>query len=164
MAITINQEQRDAIWADIELNHSGISDIEMGFTHGDSDDFREMRARFEQHWRLLDDLGWPRADVREKFTLTMPAIELENAMRWHRERATGSLEGHREDLNGAPEVPADIRQDMDQCLDLISACDRVLEQVGSRWPAGQRVRLSSARRSGAPYTRFASSLAASGST
>jgi hypothetical protein len=70
--------------------------------------------------------------VREEFTLTMPAAKLEDAMRWHRERATGSLEGHREDLKGAPEVPADIRQDIDVCLDLISACDRVLEQVG--WP------------------------------
>jgi hypothetical protein len=133
MAITINQEQRDVIWADIKLDHSALSDIEMGFTHGDSDEFRELRKRFEQHWRLLDDLGWGRADVRGKFMLTMPPVELEDAMRWHRERATGSLEGHREDQKGAtPEVPADIRRDIDECLDLISACDRVLEQVG--WP------------------------------
>ncbi len=39
MAVTINQEQRDAIWADVELNHTALSDIEMGFRHGDSDDF-----------------------------------------------------------------------------------------------------------------------------
>jgi hypothetical protein len=69
--------------------------------------------------------------MRGEFTLTMPAGELEDAMRWHRMRATGSLEGHRQDWKGAPEVPTDTRRDIDECLDLISACDRVLDQARS---------------------------------
>ena len=117
MTITINQEQRDAIWADIELNHnSGLSDINMAFIHGDDADFQEMRERFKVDWRLLDDLGWARADVRDEFTLTMPARELEEAIRWHRERAIGAL----------PDS-----EDADEELDIMSACDHVLEQVGS---------------------------------
>ena len=48
MAVTINQEQRDAIWADIELNHGGaFGDVHSAFRNGDDDDTREMRERIK---------------------------------------------------------------------------------------------------------------------
>jgi hypothetical protein len=138
MAITINQQERDAIWADIQLNHTGLDDLNMAFIHGDRADFREMRERFKVDWRLLDDLGWARADMRDEFTLTMPAPQLEQTIRWHRDRATGSLEISCDEFTGTPgpgvdpaEFVAEVQQQVDEELDLLSACDRVLGQVGS---------------------------------
>jgi hypothetical protein len=141
MAITINQEQRDAIWADIQLDHTALSDLAGCLRRGQADYAQELRQRFEWHWRLLDDLGWARADVRDEFSLTMPTTELVQAIRWHRDRAAEALRGCRDDLKAtqddmAPgfdidEFLADARQFVDEDLDIVSACDRVLEQVGS---------------------------------
>jgi hypothetical protein len=114
MAITINQEQRDAIWADIQLDHTALDDLEKCLSHGQTDYAQKLRQQFERHWRLLDDLGWARADVRNEFTLTMPTTELKKTIRWHRDRAIGAL----------PDS-----EDADEELDIVSACDHVLEQV-----------------------------------
>jgi hypothetical protein len=116
MTITINREQRDALWGDIELDHSGLGDLATCLSRGEAADAQEMRRRFDKHWRLLDDLGWTRGDPRREFTLTMPPGEIAEAMQWHRERVIEAL----------PDS-----EDPDQDLDILSACDRVLEQVGS---------------------------------
>jgi hypothetical protein len=63
---------------------------------------------------LLDDLGWAKADGREEFALTMPARDLEQAVRWHRHRVL-------EELPDSEHVDDD--------LDVVSACDHVLERL-----------------------------------
>jgi hypothetical protein len=114
MAITITQHQRDTLWRDIQLDHTALSDVEKCLVLGDAEGAQELRAQFERHWRLLDDLGWAFADVRDEFTLTMAAPELEKAIRWHRDRVVEAL----------PDS-----EDADEELDILSACDHVLEQV-----------------------------------
>jgi len=114
LSITINREDRNAIWGEIRLDLTVLSDFEESLDKGDVEYARGMRGRFERHSRLLDDLGWAKADRRDEFALTMPPQDLEQAVRWHRHRVL-------EDLPGSEHVDDD--------LDVLSACDHVLEQL-----------------------------------
>ena len=114
MSITINREDRNAIWGEIRLDLTALSDVEESLDQGDVECARSMRSRFERHSRLLDDLGWAKADSREEFPLTMPVQQLEQAVRWHRHRVLEEL----------PES-----KHVDDDLDVLSACDHVLEQL-----------------------------------
>ena len=114
MSITINREDRNAIWGEIRLDLTALNDVEESLDQGDVECARSMRGRFERHSRLLDDLGWAKADSREEFPLTMPVQQLEQAVRWHRHRVLEEL----------PES-----EHVDDDLDVLSACDHVLEQL-----------------------------------
>ncbi len=94
MAITINREQRDAVYQEIMLDLSGVGDIFHALNGDDYEKAREYRRRFEDDMRLLDDLGWePERDAYE-FELTMPRADLARALRRLSASARSMLHTH----------------------------------------------------------------------
>jgi hypothetical protein len=60
MAITINRQQRDAIYQEVVLDLNGLTDLWTEFDDGNFDRARELRDRFVLDMRLLDDLAGSR--------------------------------------------------------------------------------------------------------
>ena len=78
MAITINREQRDAMYQEVALDLNGLTDLWTEFDDGNYERAKELRQRFVFDMRLLDDLGWepdPEED-RDEFELTMDGLDL----------------------------------------------------------------------------------------
>lgn len=90
MAITINRDQRDAIYQEVALDLNGLTDLWREFEDGDYDRARELRQRFELDMRLLDDLGWEPDQEAGEFELTMDAVDLAAAVS-HLVVQTGSI-------------------------------------------------------------------------
>ena len=76
MAITINRDQRDAMYQEVVLDLNGLTDLWTEFDAGNYDRAKELRQRFMFDMRLLDDLGWDRDEARDEFTLTMDGVDL----------------------------------------------------------------------------------------
>jgi hypothetical protein len=76
MAITIDRDQRDAIYGQVRNDLSGVDDISRLLDGGDIDAALRHRRWFEDDMRLLDDLGWEPEPAGERFELTMPAVDL----------------------------------------------------------------------------------------
>lgn len=76
MAITINRQQRDAIYQEVVLDLNGLTDLWTEFDDGNFDRARELRDRFVLDMRLLDDLGWALEVDGEAFDLTMDGVDL----------------------------------------------------------------------------------------
>jgi dihydrodipicolinate synthase/N-acetylneuraminate lyase len=76
VAITINRQQRDAIYQEVVLDLNGLTDLWTEFEAGDFDRARELRDRFVLDMRLLDDLGWEPEVDGEAFDLTMAGVDL----------------------------------------------------------------------------------------
>jgi hypothetical protein len=87
----INSEQRDRLHQEVMLNLTGLSDLESNVDSGDLAAAQELRGRFEDAFKVLDEIGWGKHDERERFTLT-PSPELTRSLRWHREHVAGCLE------------------------------------------------------------------------
>ena len=94
MAVTINREQRDAIYEEVLTDLSGVGDIWIAIDGEDYDKAQEYRRRFEQDMRLLDDLGWDRDEDRQEFTLSMSAANLADAIRHLNRNASAELRLH----------------------------------------------------------------------
>ena len=75
MAITINREQRDAIYQEVVLDLNGLTDLWTEFDDGNFDRARELRDRFVLDMQLLDDLGWEPEQEADEFSLTMDGVE-----------------------------------------------------------------------------------------
>lgn len=90
MPITITRAQRDAIWADLVADLSAIGDIDIALRHDEWAKARELRTRFEQDMRLLDDLGWGQHDPGEQFALTIAPDDLTRTL----QRLYDSAEQH----------------------------------------------------------------------
>jgi hypothetical protein len=76
MAITINRQQRDAIYQDVVLDLNGLTDLWTEFDGGNFDRARELRDRFVLDMRLLNDLGWEPESEGEAFELAMDGVDL----------------------------------------------------------------------------------------
>jgi hypothetical protein len=76
MAITINQEQRDAMYQEVVLDLNGLTDLWTEFDDGNYERAKELRQRFVFDMRLLDDLGWEPEQEADEFTLTMDGVDL----------------------------------------------------------------------------------------
>lgn len=120
--MTINRPEREL------LRHATIFDLGQSGTIGDvapqrSGDraARALRDRVEAQWRLLDDLGWELADVRDSFELSIPEPELTIALVRLCSRAAT-------DLRAAPDSdlwPADRAEHEDQ---LVTLCVRLVHE------------------------------------
>lgn len=81
MPVTIDRRHRQAIYELLVCDLSGVGDIYLALREPDADYARQLRARFEQDMRLLDDLGWHGAVAREAFAITMPEQQLTQLLR-----------------------------------------------------------------------------------
>jgi hypothetical protein len=76
MAITINRDQRDAMYQQVVLDLNGLTDLWTEFSDGNYDRAKELRQRFVFDMRLLDDLGWEPEQDRDEFDLTVDGVDL----------------------------------------------------------------------------------------
>jgi hypothetical protein len=76
MAITIDRDQRDAMYQEVVLDLNGLTDLWTEFDADNYDRAKELRQRFVFDMRLLDDLGWEPEQERDEFVLTMDGVDL----------------------------------------------------------------------------------------
>ena len=146
--VTLTRHQRDVLYRAVKLDLSGIGDISLMLSVWRGEAARELRDRYVDDMRLLDDLGWDRLDRRESYELTMPRDQLERTIRRHHELAVGSLEDQanflreRRDPEETAEEWADIRAQAKLCadddLDLMAVCEAVLAAMGAKPPGRRR--------------------------
>lgn len=79
--ITLDREQRDAVYSELVLDLSGTGDIRINLDGDDYDAARRLRRRYEDDMRLLDDLGWEPDQDRDGFEVTMDHDELARVLR-----------------------------------------------------------------------------------
>ena len=94
MAITIDREQRDAIYEEVLTELTGTGDIWAELQSGDYEVACRTRDRLADDMRLLDDLGWEPDPDRETFELTMDPPDLARALRVLNDNARATLSEH----------------------------------------------------------------------
>lgn len=136
---TLDRRERDLLWNEVMLNFTGLGDIVITITNGEWAEAQQLRRRFEDDFRLLDDIGWNPADGREAFELTMPADQRERLFRRILDGVDGCLRDFAEGLKD--EIPPEHyeeemriiemnRQAADRDLELRPICVAVLEGRG----------------------------------
>jgi hypothetical protein len=137
MRRTLNRDERDVLYRDADLALSALDDVHNQIRNFGGEGAQETADGCRPYMRLLDDIGWERVDSRETYRLTMPDDELEPFMRYLLERAEGAF---RDSVDGAfdrsrwhpmsdekwEEHCVDMRQQIDEDLDLRLACSAVL--------------------------------------
>jgi hypothetical protein len=76
MNLTINRNERDAIYDGVMTDLTALDDVYTHLSHDESADARRLWRRFAVELRLLDDLGWERDPDAAQFELTLPARDL----------------------------------------------------------------------------------------
>jgi hypothetical protein len=107
MAVTITDEQRDAIYEEVLSDLSGVGDILLLLSRQDHEAARTHRRRFEDDMRLLDDHGWQAEQPGDEFVLTMPQDDLaRGASAARRQRGSDAPPARRVADRGARAAPA----------------------------------------------------------
>ncbi len=142
MAVNLNREQRDTLRFAALLDLSDVGSISRLLEKGKAAEAERRRSRFEEDMRLLDDLGWEELDDRRRFPLTMPEEQLEAVLRRLLGPAEEGLDclGRELKVGRHPWQTADdyqhstaaIRNEIDEELDVRSACVSTLEALGAR--------------------------------
>lgn len=116
MDVTIDAEQRAALWGDLTLDLTGIDAVYLAIQEHEWEKARALRCRFEQDMRLLDDIGWAEQQPGERFDLTIPAEELRPTL----QRLHGNASRHAHHLLGGTqaalrgvEIYADLLERLD---------------------------------------------------
>jgi len=76
MSMTINRNERDAIYDGLMTDLTALDDVYTHLHHDEPADARRLWRRFAVELRLLDDLGWERDPDAAQFELTLPAREM----------------------------------------------------------------------------------------
>lgn len=161
-SVVVTRDERDALYDEIVLElGGGLDDIASSLKHGSGQKVRDLRENAERAMRLLDDLGWDRADDRTVYRLTMAPDQLAIYARSRIEQTEGSLRdssltlaevsaggdpwrGSRAHLGARAgqlrDDVAELRNTVDRDLDLLAACRSILarltgEEIGPAWPA-----------------------------
>jgi len=118
MGVTIRRRERDALW---ELTFTLLASVGDAFSAVDAgrvSEARELRLRFRDLMRLLDDIGWAVEDPGEEYALTKPEALMRALLHLH-ERASVLLREHAEGRGIDPEL---VRKAAAGC----SACGTLL--------------------------------------
>jgi hypothetical protein len=94
MAITIDVDQRNALYDLLRLRISGLSDVSMALEKREYPDAARLGRWYAAELRLLDDLGWAERSERTSFELTMSADELRPLLIRLQETSTQSVEAY----------------------------------------------------------------------
>jgi hypothetical protein len=124
VAITIDREQRDAIYEEILTELTGTGDIWAELQSGDYDAARRTRDRLADDMRLLDDLGWEPEPNGSRFEMTMEPVALAQALRTLNDAARSTL--HEQIIKPIDE--ADLAR---RALVTQTACGDVLAQIAA---------------------------------
>src|SRR6185312_1512941 len=116
MDVTIDAEQRAALWGDLTLDLTGIDGVYLAIRDHEREKARALRCRFEQDMRLLDDIGWAKQQPGEQFALTIPPGELRPVLQRLHDNASRHahqpLGGTQAALRGV-EIYADLLEGLD---------------------------------------------------
>jgi len=116
MDVTIDAEQRAALWGDVTLDLTGIDAIYLAIRDREWEKARALRCRFEADMRLLDDIGWAEHEPGECFAITVPAEELRPVLQRLHDNASRHahqlLGGTQAALRGV-EIYADLLEHLD---------------------------------------------------
>jgi len=104
MDVTIGRRERDALWELTFTLLASVGDIFSAVDAGRVSEARELRLRFWDLMRLLDDIGWAVEDLGEEFALTMEPEALMRALLHLNERASVLLRDHAEGRGIDPEL------------------------------------------------------------
>lgn len=92
MAITIDADQRNALYDLLRLRISGLGDVSIAMEKGNYPAAARLGSWYAAELRLLDDLGWAERSERTSFELTMSAAELRPLLIRLQETSTRSVE------------------------------------------------------------------------
>jgi len=110
MGITIGREQRDAIYQEVVLDLTGLTDLWTEFDRGNVDRARELRTRLELDMRLLDDIGWEPEQESDEFELTMDGVDLAAVVSYLIDQTGAILHTHIvEPIEQAPHAERSVR-------------------------------------------------------
>jgi hypothetical protein len=76
----IGRSSREALYSALVTELSGVGDIAVHLNANEAAQAMQLRARYEQDMRLLDDLGWEQDPAGERFDITMPRAELRSTL------------------------------------------------------------------------------------
>jgi hypothetical protein len=154
---TIDRPTREALHAGLVLDLNGLSSVGAMLGEKRVGEARRLRERFEQDWRLLDDLGWEAADPRQSFELTMPPVQLAEVLRRLHQRALACLRATALALSDCPSAASRRRSSddsegrrrwleaqVDDELDLHCACVEILKRLEAVGRGARRMASSAA--------------------
>lgn len=146
--VVLTRALRDAVYDEIEMELDGaLGDIANSLKGGHGERVRDLRERAERAMRLLDDLGWDRADDRVTYPLSMPSDQLAIYAHWRIAQTEPGLHensrvlaevaagadpwGKYRELFGTTidEDVAGLRGSVDHDLDVLAACRSILAQI-----------------------------------
>ncbi len=90
MAVVLDRSQRDAVYQFVLRDLADMDDVAIVLGDGEVELAQQLRRRFEQGLRLLDDIGWEQTGARELYALSQPPQELRAVFGWLGESATAA--------------------------------------------------------------------------
>jgi hypothetical protein len=122
--VTIDAEQRNAIYELVRNHLTGLSDVFIAMERrGDFATAERLGQEFSEDFRLLQDIGWRPQDYRRRFVLTMPVSELIAVLLRLKGEAEHLLCGAQRDATEL-EIEARFRLGYRACADLLGDLDQ----------------------------------------
>jgi hypothetical protein len=134
--IKITGEERDALYDQVRNHLAALGDVFVAMEcHKDYATAERLGIEFGEDFRLLQDLGWPENDGRERVELTMPYEDLTELMRRLLAEAQGGLVDARKEREAV--AGADVIEGLEST---IQTCCEVMEAIDlqERGPQAQR--------------------------
>jgi hypothetical protein len=134
--IKISAEERDALYDQVRNHLAALGDVFVAMEcQKDYATAERLGIEFGEDFRLLQDLGWPENDGRERVDLTMPYEDLTELMRRLLAEAQGGLVDARKEREAV--AGADVIEGLEST---IQTCSEVIEAIGlqERGPQAQR--------------------------
>jgi hypothetical protein len=134
MTITLTRRERDGLREGlIDRLQSAADSLDPALIRGDFDEAAELNRTMRAFGLILDDLGWSAEADRQTFELTAPVEEVRAALRDVRAHQQDELAYGSRDLRDQVRFPTEdkqlVRDLLDEQLDVLGACNSVLEKV-----------------------------------
>lgn len=123
MAVTLQTQERDALWAQVHANFTLFGDLELAMSRGEEETCYRLGRKILDGLRLILDggLGWQERSAMPT-VLTLPDMELRALMSRMQEQAVTHFESRRPDAEQAEE-------EMQEIAGVSKAADVVFDQT-----------------------------------
>ncbi|MBN1608677.1 MAG: hypothetical protein JW940_18760 [Polyangiaceae bacterium] len=125
----LNRRERDLLHDEVMLDFTSLGDITVTIKNGNCAEAQGLRQRFEDDFRLLDDIGWNPLDGRDSYTLTMPPEQRERLFRRILDGVDGCLRDFSPELS--PNVPPEAIEEEKR---IIEQHRRLVDRDLELWP------------------------------
>lgn len=134
--IKISGEERDALYDQVRNHLAALGDVFVAMEcQKDYATAERLGIEFGEDFRLLQDLGWPEDDDRDRVELTMPYEDLTELMRRLCEEAEGGLADARKECEAVAgaNVIEGLESTIQTCGEVMEAIE--LQERGAAGPA-----------------------------